>query len=725
MGMRAWKKYVSVACLLCILIWWAGCGAQKEQGEKPAGKDYVSGFSVGNEGEAPDVYCFEQGTFYYVREEEGIPCVYKKGMGSDDGAGKRFAFAEGTPVCMTAFSDGSLVLIAARVADDESKGNSLEFRLMEYDSDGKLTRRAELEELSRTNGPILIQTVSDGEMLLVHDEGMFLMNREGKISWKRDAADLRVRGISRMKTGEIVLTEERNDTHVLHLVSADGTIERQHGAIPAIYRVIKSDVGIHAVKDGRTYEFDARGNQIKEISVVEQGIDVLCVRGMTEAPDGSCLFYVTYDDGPEAWGTATLTAKREGDANDAAEKERIYVAAINPALFSNLIATFNRNSETQMAVMKSYSSDVETRVNQIEASLVSADAPDLIEGYGGISNEYYLNYVSKGVPADVSGLIDEGDFLPRVISDFRVDGCIYGMPTDFYVYTLACPAESLNGRTSWNVEEFLDFMERNPNSYMEPDWNVEGAKASVFGIAMQRGLYDFIDFESKKANFGDPKFRSLLKRIENLKMTQVSQTREERSRAGEAVLWKMYLKGTRDLRQQEWISGEYAELTLIGFPDGRERSGGLMGYSSIFYVNANSSQREASEELYREWLERAKSGGLQQFPVGAEAFERKLKENTEKKYVRDDDGNPVLDAQGNPIEDVPVVNGIPMPAVTEEQVAKVREAIEAAAYYQGGEWTITGIVSEEAGLYFQGKAGLDETIDKIQKRVQLYLNEMD
>ena len=84
-----------------------------------------------------------------------------------------------------------------------------------------------------------------------------------------------------------------------------------------------------------------------------------------------------------------------------------------------------------------------------------------------------------------------------------------------------------------------------------------------------------------------------------------------------------------------------------------------------------------------------------------------------------------MDDQGNPLEDFPIVNGIPMPAITEEQVAKVREAIDAAVYYQGGEWTITGIVSEEAGQYFQGKSSLDEAIDKIQKRVQLYLDEMD
>lgn len=723
MDISAWTKYISIACLLGILIWCAGCGARKEQDEKLIRKDYVSKFSTGNDGEAPDVYCFEQGMFYYVREDEGIPCVYKKSTENDDRAEKCFALTEGTPVCMTAFSDGNLILIAARVGDDESMNGSLEFLLMEYDSDGRLVRRTELEELSRINGPIMIQTVSDGEMLLVHDAGMLLMNREGKISWMKDTAEFRIRGISRMKTGEIILMEDRNDTHIFHLVSADGTMERQYGSIPALYRVIPSDLGIHAVKDGCIYEFDARGDQKREISVVEQGIDVLCVQGMTEAPDGSCLFFVS--DGTKAWGTATLTMKKEGDAINAAEKERIYVAAINPSLFSNLIATFNRNSETKTAVMKSYSNDAQTRVKQIEASLVSAQAPDLVEGYGGISNEYYLNYVSKGVPADISGLIDESDFLPRVISDFRVDGCIYGLPTDFYVYTLACPAESLNGRTSWNVEDFLNFMERNPNSYLEPDWSIESAKGSVFGIAMQRGLYDFIDFESKKANFDDPSFRELLQRIENLKMTQVSQTREERSRSGEPVLWKVYLKGTRDLRQQEWISGEYTELTLIGFPDGRERSGGLMGYSSILYINANSSQREASEELYRGWLERAKSGGLQQFPIGAEAFERKLEEGMEKEYVKDDDGNLVLDDQGNPLEDFPIVNGIPMPAITEEQVAKVREAIDAAVYYQGGEWTITGIVSEEADWYFQGKSSLDEAIDKIQKRVQLYLDEMD
>ncbi len=36
---------------------------------------------------------------------------------------------------------------------------------------------------------------------------------------------------------------------------------------------------------------------------------------------------------------------------------------------------------------------------------------------------------------------------------------------------------------------------------------------------------------------------------------------------------------------------------------------------------------------------------------------------------------------------------------------------------------VRNIVSEEAEMYFQGDAALDETVDKIQNRVQTWLDE--
>ena len=217
----------------------------------------------------------------------------------------------------------------------------------------------------------------------------------------------------------------------------------------------------------------------------------------------------------------------------------------------------------------------------------------------------------------------------------------------------------------------------------------------------------------------------MLQRIQDLRVSQVSETRAERSKEGEAVLWKFYMNNTKDFRHYEWISGEKRELTLIGFPDGRGQSGGMIGYGDILYVNNNSSEKEAAKEFYQKWLNTAKSSRLSHFPIGAAAFQEKLLEETEIVYLKDEDGNLELDENGDPIQDIPILNGIPYPPITNEQVEKVKTAIETAEYYQKGEWTLISIISEETRAFFYGEDDMDNIIQKLQGRVQLYLDELD
>ena len=68
MDIRVWIKYLLAVCFFGALTWCAGCGAHTEQDDDQVGKDYISQLNMENNGKAPDVYCFEQGIFYYVWE---------------------------------------------------------------------------------------------------------------------------------------------------------------------------------------------------------------------------------------------------------------------------------------------------------------------------------------------------------------------------------------------------------------------------------------------------------------------------------------------------------------------------------------------------------------------------------------------------------------------------------------------------------------------------------
>ena len=166
-------------------------------------------------------------------------------------------------------------------------------------------------------------------------------------------------------------------------------------------------------------------------------------------------------------------------------------------------------------------------------------------------------------------------------------------------------------------------------------------------------------------------------------------------------------------------------MTLIGYPDGKYGSGGYMAYSSVLSINRKSKELQAAVELFSEWIELADEKSKLNFPIGKRGFEETIDDAKQHKYKKDRNGNILLDEMGEPIEEEQWnLNGVPIYALTSEQEEKLRNAIDTSICFAKGETRVRDIVLEEADAYFAGTIGLEDTIDKIQKRVQLYLDEM-
>ena len=69
------------------------------------------------------------------------------------------------------------------------------------------------------------------------------------------------------------------------------------------------------------------------------------------------------------------------------------------------------------------------------------------------------------------------------------------------------------------------------------------------------------------------------------------------------------------------------------------------------------------------------------------------------------------------------VNGRPVEPMTTGQVDEVRTAIKNAVFYNDLERDCIAIVCEEAGQFMENTKTIDETIEVIQNRVQLMLDE--
>ena len=234
-------------------------------------------------------------------------------------------------------------------------------------------------------------------------------------------------------------------------------------------------------------------------------------------------------------------------------------------------------------------------------------------------------------------------------------------------------------------------------------------------LALQGGLTEFIDFTTGTAALDSVEFRTLLERIQGLKISDRMSPSE-----GEPVVWSVSLSKPRDLQQLEWKNGE--EVTLIGYPgaDG----GNILMVSKRLAINSNSGQKEGAWQFMKYLLTQQPAvEKMTEFSVRKDLLEEYLYAEAKPVWQTDEEGNYVLDENGKKVEIYSTFDGIPYFAITEEQIQKIRGAIDTGFMIDEATQTIYTEVCEEAKPYFQGQKSLDDVVKVMQSRVQIYLDE--
>ena len=686
-----------------------GCNAKEE------GTNYQAEYYEKKTGDEIQIPHFFKDTLYWIETENDIYRLYKSGS-EENQEQLVITFHENERVMdFAVLSDERIVTAKLRQQD-----NKQELSVELYLSNGSFDRMISIPQLQGFAAMARLKAADNDFIVLSLDQSACMIKDDGSLVWKADDLGFQISSLSVMPGNKTILMENAGQDVYINLIESNGDVSRRVGKLSADMKVVESTNGVYAIWNSVLYDIDETGNITEILDLTSQGIDSYAVSEISKSGDSYSL--CLYRQNEEKRLQVVSLKEIEQIENN---KKDLFVAEFVFDSAKEAINRFNRKSVTHMAKRKEYSNDEEARMPQIDASMLASDAPDILCGFSGIDIVKYYEYAQKGAFLDVTDLISKDAYLEKAVTDMAVEGRIYGLPCSFTFLTLVGPEDALGGKELWDVNDFICFMEKHPDAFMDPDDRPENQGIRIFRIAMYRGINEFVDFENGKASFDSAGFRELLIKTYEWKTTAVTQTREERSQNGEAVLWEVYVFSPASIQEIAAKFGAERDMTLIGYPDGKYGSGGYMAYSSVLSINRKSKELQAAVELFSEWIELADEKSKLNFPIGKRGFEETIDDAKQHKYKKDRNGNILLDEMGEPIEEEQWnLNGVPIYALTSEQEEKLRNAIDTSICFAKGETRVRDIVLEEADAYFAGTIGLEDTIDKIQKRVQLYLDEM-
>ena len=695
-----------------------GCNAKEE------GTNYQAEYYEKKTGDEIQIPHFFKDTLYWIETENDIYRLYKSGS-EENQEQLVITFHENERVMdFAVLSDERIVTAKLRQQD-----NKQELSVELYLSNGSFDRMISIPQLQGFAAMARLKAADNDFIVLSLDQSACMIKDDGSLVWKADDLGFQISSLSVMPGNKTILMENAGQDVYINLIESNGDVSRRVGKLSADMKVVESTNGVYAIWNSVLYDIDETGNITEILDLTSQGIDSYAVSEISKSGDSYSL--CLYRQNEEKRLQVVSLKEIEQIENN---KKDLFVAEFVFDSAKEAINRFNRKSVTHMAKRKEYSNDEEARMPQIDASMLASDAPDILCGFSGIDIVKYYEYAQKGAFLDVTDLISKDAYLEKAVTDMAVEGRIwprifaaiwYLLPCSFTFLTLVGPEDALGGKELWDVNDFICFMEKHPDAFMDPDDRPENQGIRIFRIAMYRGINEFVDFENGKASFDSAGFRELLIKTYEWKTTAVTQTREERSQNGEAVLWEVYVFSPASIQEIAAKFGAERDMTLIGYPDGKYGSGGYMAYSSVLSINRKSKELQAAVELFSEWIELADEKSKLNFPIGKRGFEETIDDAKQHKYKKDRNGNILLDEMGEPIEEEQWnLNGVPIYALTSEQEEKLRNAIDTSICFAKGETRVRDIVLEEADAYFAGTIGLEDTIDKIQKRVQLYLDEM-
>lgn len=384
------------------------------------------------------------------------------------------------------------------------------------------------------------------------------------------------------------------------------------------------------------------------------------------------------------------------------------------------VAQFNRENTKYRVEMVDYLAQVgnyEEAAEKLKLDVVTGKAPDIIAASG----VDYRIFSGKGVLADLyafmekDGEISKDMLVQSAVKAFEDQGCLYSIAPSFQLHTMWGYADVTGGRSGITFSELFRILDD-----AGKDLNAIGgfsADEPPFTTLCCAAMDEFVDWETGSCEFDGEYFKEALSFAKNYQPEAWEGGYLQGIRDRKQVLTVGIISSVADYQLEKELYG--GNLAFVGYP-AAEGSGTAVNFrGSAVAVNARSGNQEGAWEFVKYYLLQGYDG--QGFPIVQERFDQVMDAAMKDDYTEAEDGGRreklPKGSYGTKDERILVY------AATREEVDAVLELVESARNRYELHPVIQNIINEEAEGYFSGQVDLDRTVDKIQNRVSLLLQE--
>lgn len=397
--------------------------------------------------------------------------------------------------------------------------------------------------------------------------------------------------------------------------------------------------------------------------------------------------------------------KTETEIEIAAEKETIVICGdrTGDIELAKTVGKFNATNEKYHVEIRDYDDD------RLMAEMITGKGPDLIPLERiGISMS-----ADRGLVEDLNRYLKTSKILSRdmlnerVLELYTVDGKLTCIPPSFYIKTLFGKKSELGTGCGWTMEEFLDYVEKHRGlTVMEGVMKGDSRMIMVMMMWYAR-QQQWIDWEQRKAKFDDGEFEELLRYAAayEAKYDGEQSDVESRWRDGKILLYSRPVINIEFyLQYQEVLAGD---MVAIGYPTKEGTPCNILSGYGMYGISTASTHKDGAW-AFIEYLVSSQTG-QDTYQYGIATLNSAMED--------------MLEQAGKETEEKKVISGYAIPAATDDDIMRFRELLDHAAVRDGELAVVNEILTEEMDTCFWGGRSVEETVDVIQNRVQLYLDE--
>lgn len=608
-----------------------------------------------------------------------------------------------------------------------------EWFLNKYDSQGTMTLEKDITGVVGQYGEEYVSDIAvdeQGNLYLCLSDVILLYNAEGE---ERGVIEVNTSWICDLETGKngkVYFGYYDNNSNGEIVLSE---IDFQKKEIGNTYKNIPGmsgnglAVGItndFLLNDGsKVYEYDLAtqtceeilawadcnvlGTNIQKIGVAEDGTIMAVLRDWTA-------------------GTTELVKLTAADPSEIEEAQEIVIATLyDDSSLQQAVVAFNKANDKYRVTIKTYMSgsnwDSDTRrtaLTRLQNDIISnTNCPDIIN-LGQIDEK---PYIEKGVFEDLypylekSDVLSKEDFFENILDGYTYDGKLLSIPATVGIRTVVGKTSVVGEKMGWTLDEMITCAKEHPEAVCFG----EVESGTVLYNCMIYNQDVFMDWEEGKCHFDTEEFKRILEFAnefpseidwESDYQTYFGEPDIEDFKSERVLLKWAYINSIPEIQLCPAQFGE--EVTYIGFPTPDGSVGCELYASATYGIIAKSPNKDGAWAFLESYLTNS-SDSHWTLSWGFPSLKSKFEQ--EAKSFEDSWGT----------TSITMADGwsYTYHKPTEEEINLVKELIAAGKMTSSFDENISAILFEEADAYFKGQKSLDEVVDIIQNRVQIYMSE--